>query len=135
MGGDRTHNEIQFVTTRSYSITVKNVGRRPITVTQVGWQVYDPTALVDMAMHYRVDENGSWSSHGPVVPHRIDGSEEATWTVSEDFMQRFYASARVRALVRFAAPPARSGCVLGSAAPTSTAVFSVTGSNSSASAD
>jgi hypothetical protein len=108
MGGDRTRSDNQIVTTHSYSIAVKNVGRSPVTVTQVGWQVYDPTALVDMAMHYRVDERGSWSSHGPVVPHRIEGNEEATWTVSEEFMQRFYASARVRALVRFTAPPARS---------------------------
>lgn len=108
MGGDRVHKESEIVTTHSYSITVRNEGRLPITVTQVGWQVFDPTALVDLAMHYRVDEEGPWSAGGAVVPHLIESGGEATWTVSEEFMRRFYASARARALVRFATPPDRS---------------------------
>ncbi len=106
--GDGVHEKSDVVATHSYSITVRNVGPMPITVTQVGWQVFDPTAVVDMAMHYRVDEKGPWSAGGLVVPHRIDSYDEATWTVGEEFMSRFYASARARALVRFAAPPVRS---------------------------
>lgn len=98
----REHDRVS--TTRSYSITVRNFGRSPVTVTQVGWQVLDPEALVDLAMNYRVDEDGPWSSGGPVIPHRIESFDEATWTVSEDFMKRFYASARARAAVRFSAP-------------------------------
>lgn len=101
--------ESEVVTTHAYSITVRNEGPVPITVTQVGWQVFDPAALVDMAIHYRVDEEGPWSSGGPVVPHRIESRDEAGWIVSEEFMGRFYASARARALVRLAATPARSG--------------------------
>jgi hypothetical protein len=106
MDSEHVHKEREVVTT--YSIRVRNVGRSPATVTQVGWQIFDPTAVVDMAMHYRVDEEGSWSSSGPVLPYRIESHGEATWTVSEEFMRRFYASARARALVRSAAPPVRS---------------------------
>jgi hypothetical protein len=108
MDGHPGIKESEVVTTHAYSITVRNVGPLPVTVTQVGWQVFDPAALVDMAMHYRVDEEGPWSSGGPVVPHRIESHDEAAWIVSEEFMRRFYASARARALVRLAASPARS---------------------------
>jgi hypothetical protein len=67
-----------------FAVNVTNHGARPVTVRDVAWRRFG-----EPSVWYSPHGVGTWTTSGPSLPHRLDGLDCATWSVTDQFMERF----------------------------------------------
>jgi hypothetical protein len=86
--GIRTRGPADVVK-HTYRITVTNYGTAATTVSDVGWEREDEDGIYSIARVLNepaLREQLGDDVFGPPLPHRIDGRDQASWTVGERTM-------------------------------------------------
>lgn len=92
-----------------FEIAVTNYGGSAVTVTGVSWQREKEPGAYSVARALN-PEDPAYSpdlARGPQLPYRLQPADRMTWTVTEEFMQRFTPREKVRPLVEYVNRPKR----------------------------